>query len=410
MVMKFIMKALLIKLAKARLVLRRNGLIGGIKILADYLFIFIKAFFVGSGDVLFISSGVGDSAHYRTRVPAEELRLHGFKTAVTISDNPRLPKLVDRFKIFVFHRTVQSKNLKKMIERIKEQKKEIIFDTDDLVYDPAYLTQMDYFEKLSAVEKEQYEKGIGAEIVNDAYVKTCTTTVSFLADKLREKKKKVIIVPNRISARELEVVDELLEKGRKNDGFLRLGYFSGTLSHNKDFASINDALSIILEKYANVKLLLAGPLDISDKLNKFGARIEILPRVPRDAYYRNVQKVDINLAPLELGNPFCESKSALKFSESGILKIPTVAVRNQTFCEVIEDGVNGFLAEDSAEWAEKIGQLIEDGAKRREMGEKARETVLKNYTNKNSQNAEYYAYLRERLKNLGLTQSPKTYS
>jgi len=391
------MKSILVKLEKASLLIRKNGLLAGSKIVLGYLSTYIRAFFVGSGGILFVSSGVGDSAHYRAYNPAEELRLHGFKCSTTISDNPNLPKYANKFSVFVFHRVVVNSYIAELIKKIKEQNKEIIFDTDDLVYDPQYLSYMDYFDKLSPVEKKQYEKGIGAEIVNDPYVKVCTTAVSYLAEKLKEKEKKVILVPNKISNHELELADKILENKKVQDGYIRIGYYSGTLSHNKDFASITNALIETMEKYKNAKLILAGPLDVENRLNKFKDRIEILPRVPRDKYYENLYKCDINLAPLELGNPFCESKSELKFIEPGILKIPTVAVRNQIFSEAIEDGGDGFLADNTAEWVEKIGKLIEDENLRKSMGEKVREKVLKDYTNKNSHNEEYYNYIRSKI-------------
>lgn len=391
------MKSLFVKLGKIRLLWQRSGFFGGIKILSGYLKIFFKAFFVGSGDVLFISSGVGDSAFYRAYNPAEELKLHGFKTATTISDNPNLPKLVDKFKIFVFHRTAQNKNIEKMIQEIKKQKKEIIFDTDDLVYDPQYLTHMDYFKKMSAAEQEQYKNGIGAEILNDLYVKICTTTVSYLADKLREKGKRVIVVPNKFSNAELELVNNVLEKEKNKDGFVRIVYCSGTLSHNKDFAIVKEALIKILEKYEKVKLFFIGPLDIPKELARIKNRIEIIPRIPRSEVYPNLYKADINIVPLEQ-NPFCESKSAIKFTEAGALKLPTVAVRNQTFSETIEDGVDGFLADNTDEWVEKISRLIEDENLRKMMGEKARKKVLRDYTNKNSQNEEYYDYIKSKIR------------
>jgi glycosyltransferase involved in cell wall biosynthesis len=391
------MRSILVKLEKASLLIRKNGLLAGSKIVLGYLSTYIRAFFVGSGDVLFISSGVGDSAHYRAYNPAEELRLHGFRCSTTISDNPNLPKYADKFSAFVFHRVVFNYSIAELIKKIKEQNKEIIFDTDDLVYDQQYLSYMDYFDKLSQAEKEQYEKGIGAEIVNDPYIKVCTTTVTYLADKLREKGKKVIILSNKISNHELEIVDKIINKNKTDDGFVRVGYYSGTLSHNKDFATISDALIEIMKKYENVRLVLAGPLDVESNLNDFKDRLEILPRVSRDEYYENLYKSDINLTPLELGNPFCESKSELKFIEPGILKIPTVAVRNQTFSEAITDGIDGFLANNTAEWVEKIGKLIEDKNLRKTMGEKAREKVLRDYTNKNSHNEEYYNYLRSKV-------------
>ncbi|OGI34920.1 MAG: hypothetical protein A2259_03605 [Candidatus Moranbacteria bacterium RIFOXYA2_FULL_43_15] len=396
------MKGLLVKLGKISLMIRRNGLCQGGKIVAEYLKIYFKAFFVGSGDVLFITGGVGDKAHYRAFGPAEELRHHGFKCSVTVEDNPNLPKYAGRFKVFVFHKVSSDRNKKNelLVNEIKKQKKEIIFDTDDLDFDPQYLSHMDYFSKISQSEQEQFQKGIGAWLLSDPYVKTCTVSVAYLADKLREKGKKVIVVANKLSDRELELTDRIMESPKKDDGFIRIGYYSGTLSHNKDFATVTSALIFVMRKYQKVKLTLAGPLDMENELNEFRDRIEILPRVSRDKYYGNVYKCHINLVPLELGNPFCESKSEIKFMEAGILKIPTVAARNRTYSEAIEDGVDGFLAGSEEEWIDKLDRLIEDENLRRSMGEKAREKILKDYTNKNSHNREYYDYIT------GLTRLP----
>ena len=374
--------------------IEKSGIRIGGKIVLGYVKDYAKSFFVNSGEILFITGGIGDKAHFRAFGVAEELRMHNFECAVTIADNFNLPKFANKFKIFVFHKVTYDKKIAEFIENIKRQNKEIIFDTDDLDFDPKYLSQMDYFSLISPAEKKEYEKGIGAEIVNDKYVRVCTTTVSYLAQKLREKNKKIFIVPNKISNNELGIVDGVLLKGKKQDGFLRIGYFSGTYSHNKDFATINEALLEILEKNKNVKLLLAGPLDIENKLNEFQDRIEILPRVPREEYYNNIFKCDINIVPLEIGNPFCESRSELKFFEAGILEIPTVAVRNQTFSEAISDGVDGFLADNNEEWVEKISKLIENEKLRQDMGKKAREKVLRDYTNRNSHNEEYYGFLR----------------
>ncbi len=390
------MKSLLIKLKKAYLLWQRNGFWEGTRVLFKYLITYLQSFWVGSGDVLFISSGVGSSAYYRTHNPAEELRLQGFKTATTIADNPNLPKMATKFKIFIFHRTNDNRFIQQLVKKIKEEKKEIIFDTDDLVYDPQFLKQMDYFQKMSLEEQELYQKGIGATILNDSYVHVVTTTVSFLAEKLRQKGKQVFIVPNKLSNQEVALAEQLRKKEKKNDGYIRLGYFSGTLSHNRDFATITPALIEIMKRYPKVKLYLAGPLDIDSQLEKYQNRIEVKPFVTRSKYYANIREVDINLIPLEMDNPFCESKSPLKFIETGILEIPSVAVKNQTFSEVIEDGIDGFLAGDEKEWATKISQLIENKSLRKDMGERAKEKVLAQYTNKNSKNSAYYDYLRSK--------------
>ncbi|MFA6484800.1 MAG: glycosyltransferase [Parcubacteria group bacterium] len=378
--------------------IRKNGFFGGGRIVLGYWMTFVRSLFAGSGDILFVTGGVGDSAHYRAYNQTEELRHHGFQCSTTSLDNPFLSKYADKFKIFIFHRTIITSGLTKLMEKIKKQKKEIIFDTDDLVYDPQFLCFMDYFKNMSHFEKRLYQNGIGGEIVADPYVKVCTTTTQYLSQKLEEKGKKVYISKNKISDHELEIAENILRNIPKvEDEYIRIGYFSGTHSHNKDFAVITEALMAVLGKYKNAKLILAGPLDIENKLNIFKSRIEILPRVSRDKYYENIWKVDINLAPLEKDNPFCESKSEIKFTETGILRVPTIAVKNQTFSQVIFDGENGFLADNTDEWVEKIGKLIEEENLRKTMGEKAREKVLRDYTNKNSHNEEYYNYLKSRL-------------
>jgi len=364
-----------------------------------YVGIFIKSLFgVKSGDILIITGGVGDSAFYRAGNQKEELNMHGFRCFSTITDNPFLLKYVSRFKIFIFHRTIVTPKIAAFLEEIKKAKKEIIFDTDDLVYDIKYFENTDSYQSMNALEKRQYEKGVGEEIVKDGYVKVATTTTSFLANKLRESGKIVYISKNKISNHELEIAEKIRQNfKKKEDGIVRIGYYSGTISHNKDFASITPALMNILEKYEKTELLLAGPLDSENELNKFKDRVKKLPFVPRDQYYENLYLSDINLAPLIKGDPFCESKSEIKFTEPGVLGVPTVAIRNQTFSEAIEDGVDGFLADNISEWTEKISRLIENENLRREMGEKAREKVLREYSNKNSHNEKYYNYLKSKL-------------
>jgi glycosyltransferase involved in cell wall biosynthesis len=393
------MNLFLIKLGKAFVAIERDGVFVGGRRVLSYLITFLKTILTfSSGDVLFITGGVGDSANYRSHNVAEELNLHGIKASVMIQDNPFLPRFADKFKIFVFHRTLFTPNVAKLIEKIKEQSKEIIFETDDLVFDTKYSHASDFYKNISQFEKKQYEKGVAEEILKDEYVKICTTTTSYLAKILESYGKNVFIVPNKLSKKDVEMADDILQNKKPRTGeSVRIGYFSGTISHNKDFATITEALIQIMEKYPQVRLVLAGPLNIENRLDRFSSQIERLAFAPRDKHFENKANVDIALSPLEIKDPFCESKSELKFSESAILKVPVVAVRNQTFSEAITDGIDGFLADHTEEWVEKLSKLIENPELRKSMGEKAREKALRDYTTKNSDSEEYYNYLRSKL-------------
>ena len=46
----------------------------------------------------------------------------------------------------------------------------------------------------------------------------------------------------------------------------------------------------------------------------------------------------------------------------------------------IQDGQDGFLANTTAEWVEKVARLVEDADLRRRMGEAARRTVEQRYS------------------------------
>jgi glycosyltransferase involved in cell wall biosynthesis len=413
------MNLFLIKMGKAFHTLKREGLWRGGKRVSLAFFALFRR--VGSGDVLFITGGVGDSALYRAHHVAEELELQGLTTGITVQDNPLLPSYADKFSIFIFHRVLLTPSVAKLIARIKLQNKEIIFETDDLVFDPQYLQYMDYFQKMNSLEKKLYEHGVGGEILSDPYVQVCTTTTTFLAEKLRERGKRVFIVPNKLTMEDVAAVGHIANKksfhcaGTKviphdKGGFprltrkdifkgdtIKLGYFSGTISHNKDFATITEALLIVLAQYPQVKLFLVGPLETESALNVFADRIEQLPYAARAQHFANVASVDINLAPLEIGNPFCESKSELKFFEAGIVLVPTIASATAPYKEAITDGVDGFVASTTEEWVEKLRRLIEDASLRTMMGEKAQDTARQNYTTTQAHNTEYYEYLKSKL-------------
>lgn len=56
--------------------------------------------------------------------------------------------------------------------------------------------------------------------------------------------------------------------------------------------------------------------------------------------------------------------------------MPVVASRIGANCEIIEHGVNGFLAGTEPEWVESVRALLRDGVLRSRMGRAARQTVL----------------------------------
>ncbi len=237
------------------------------------------------------------------------------------------------------------------VNEIKRQKKEIIFEADDLLFDKEYFHQANYFEKVGRLESKaygQYQKGMGEDILNDEAVKVCVTSTSFIAKKLEERQKEAFVSPNKLSQKDWNFCQRTVSKRNspKRKEKITLGYFSGTKSHDRDFETISGILADLLKENSRLELVLMGPLKVNERLKNFSSRIKLIPFSSRKKYFKELAKVDINLAPLEIGNPFCEAKSELKFIEAGAVSKPTVAAATSTFSEAIQDGQDGFLAQN----------------------------------------------------------------
>jgi hypothetical protein len=84
-----------------------------------------------------------------------------------------------------------------------------------------------------------------------------------------------------------------------------------------------------------------------------------------------IVRFDISLAPLEVGNPFCESKSELKFFEAALAEVCTVASPTGPFQRAIRDGETGFLATSEESWYRALLSLVDDPVRRRQLGRAA---------------------------------------
>jgi len=62
--------------------------------------------------------------------------------------------------------------------------------------------------------------------------------------------------------------------------------------------------------------------------------------------------------------------------------------------EIIQSGVNGFLASTDNDYIEAIGKLIEDASLRKQMGKEGRKTIVDEYSVE-ANKAKYLQYFNE---------------
>jgi glycosyltransferase involved in cell wall biosynthesis len=88
---------------------------------------------------------------------------------------------------------------------------------------------------------------------------------------------------------------------------------------------------------------------------------------------------DIGVMPLE-DSAFARGKCAFKMIQCMAAGLPVVASPVGANCEVLQDGINGFLAGTDEDWTSRLRQLIDDAGLRERMGANGRAVVRKSYS------------------------------
>ena len=288
---------------------------------------------------------------------------------------------VARADVTVLWRTGWSAELRQVIDRSVRARARLVFDIDDLMFDPALATVevIDGIRSQGLAEDDvQSMYALVRRAAVHAQAATCTTPE--LAQHLRALGLVTHVLPNGYDDDTL-VRSRLAVRRRRaegGDGLCRIGYASGSRTHQRDFAVAADALADILRAHAHTRLVVfrrAFDLDEFPQFDDLRDQVEWRELVPLDGLADELARLDVNLVPLEVGNAFCEAKSELKHFEAALVDVPTVASPTGPFRRAISHGATGMLADGPDEWREALDELVTDPDLRASMGRAAREAV-----------------------------------
>jgi glycosyltransferase involved in cell wall biosynthesis len=98
-----------------------------------------------------------------------------------------------------------------------------------------------------------------------------------------------------------------------------------------------------------------------------------------DAEVSLFNECDVGVYPLT-DDEWSRGKCGFKAIEFMACGVPVVAAAVGVNREIIQDGVNGFLASTGDEWIDKLGRLLSDPDLRRRMGAEGRRTIEARYS------------------------------
>jgi glycosyltransferase involved in cell wall biosynthesis len=256
----------------------------------------------------------------------------------------------------------------------------VVYDIDDLVFDPAIIDRID---GLRAMGRHQRRRFIAAIARQRRLLLECdlvTVSTAPLARAVAVLGRPSAVIPNSLNREQLRIAEQIAAAGRPPDRAVRIGYFSGTRTHQRDFAVCEEALLDIMDRRRELRFRLVGHLDLGPRWRRHRDRVERIGFLPPPELLRAIAETDINLAPLEPGNPFCEAKSELKFFEAAIVGVPTIASATEPFAAAIEDGISGLLAADAQGWRRALDLLVTAPDRRQAIGAAAKQRALARFS------------------------------
>lgn len=329
-----------------------------------------------TGHVIFLSGAPGSRGHiYRVEHSARSVRERGMRVDV-VSAAEHVALAPDTRAVVMF-RTRADAHLNDLVLRCKRSAVPLIYDIDDAVFDSKLMTPR-YFDYMRVRSDQALQWVEGAPLYAHA-MQQCDAvivTTQPLAARAASVHQQVKVVPNGLAPDRLALMPR-----DQADELIRIGYASGTPTHQKDFAEVAQALAAVLARYPTARLCVLGHLDLGEfpELEAVHGQIEQRPLVDFDVLPAELARFDINLAPLQRDNPFCDCKSELKYFEAAAVGVTTIASATPPMCDAIIEGQTGFIARDSGQWQRLLIQLIEQPALRRDCARRARAHALACY-------------------------------
>ena len=132
----------------------------------------------------------------------------------------------------------------------------------------------------------------------------------------------------------------------------------------------------------SVKLIMAGTGPLLGELKKLTKTLKLEKQVEFTGFVKEADKLKLYQSADILLLPSLKEGFGMTITEAAACGLPSVGADHYSISEIIKDGQTGFLAKpnDLNDWKDKLIQLIKSESLRQQMGKKAREHVIKNFS------------------------------
>jgi glycosyltransferase involved in cell wall biosynthesis len=331
--------------------------------------------------ILFVSGIDGFCHRYQVLHRARQVARLGGEATIRHFADPRLVEEAASHDVALFYRVPETAHVVAAIDRARACGGRVLGAIDDLIFVP----EEALFPELAAWDADERDLWMDGVRRYRATLERCDAVLAPtepIVSELASAGMRGILHRNSVSDPELalarEVCAEREGRGTLSPAF-RIGYFSGTPTHDRDFAVVAPVLARLLREHRGASLRLFGPVDPGEALAPVASRVECRSLVPWWRLPREVAACDVSLAPLDLTGRFAACKGEIKYLEAAAVGVPVVASPSDAFRHAVGGDENGRLAGSPEEWHEALAALLGDPALRRRLGGAARADVERRF-------------------------------
>jgi len=248
----------------------------------------------------------------------------------------------------------------KVFKLLKILSKRVMFDFDDAIYMVDVDPSKDYFSK-----KDKFQNRFRYIVKSSDCVVVSNERLKQAAYQLNSN---ITILPTAVDTQRLIPASNQHDNGKVIVGWI------GSPQATRYLSILKEVFESLGKKYPSLKMKLVGavPLEwqnVDTHIKNWSLEEEV----------SDLQSFQIGIMPL-YDDEWAKAKAGYKLLQYMAVGIPCVASPVGVNKDIIQDGINGFLAKTTEDWVEKLSTLIEDKDFRLRAGEAGRKRAEQEYS------------------------------
>lgn len=324
---------------------------------------------------------ISQCVRYRIDQKVEQLEALGKQvTAVSWTELDKNQNALALHDVVIFYRVPAVVQVIKAIAQVNTTGKLSLYEIDDLLFAPEYPPSIDsYGGYVSLATHRELTRGMS---LFNAAARLCRQGIASTEPLRVELAKLVRDNTCWLHRNGLDRLNKIRTIDKSFKSTIDIFYGSGTQAHNTDFIEqALPAIERVLSETPNARLVVVGYLRLPTTFTKrYADQFNQLPAVDSvQGYWSLLEQADINIAVLH-DDTVNACKSELKWFEAGCFAIPSVLSSTANYRDVVNNGVDGFLASTEDDWYSALKKLVDDKSLRDKVGEAAQKRATTDYS------------------------------